>query len=341
MTRPGSDIHPWNAALWQSLANDAGRASHAYLFAGNAGLGKQATALAFAYHLLAADHSQSADLLAAGSHPDFHVLMPECELAGGPLAMHAERYLSDHNGKPRREITIEQVRSLGRSLDTHPHIADTRVVLIAFAEAMNRNAANALLKNLEEPPANTVFILVSDAFSRLAATVRSRCSMICFRAPDSQAAREWVAGRGRIPEPEIDTYLALSDNHPLLALQYFEEDYLGTLKSVFTSVNSLWNKRNDAVSVARAWQQIGALQAVEILQMLVTDLLRCHLSSTPPKVFFPVQLNWLQSASSKLSRTGLLKLVDELNYARRMLGTTVDELLVLETVSVNFQRLPA
>ncbi|MBT8115418.1 MAG: hypothetical protein KJP04_08555 [Arenicella sp.] len=334
-------IYPWNEKVWHSLTSDSARSNHAYLFAGNPGLGKQATALAFAHHVLTADHAQSVALFNAGSHPDFHVLLPECEVTNDALGSHARRYLEQHGGKPRRTITIDQVRSLGKALDTHPHIATTRVVLIAYAETMNRNAANALLKNLEEPPANTVFILLSDEVARLAPTVRSRCSIITLRAPQTEVARSWLIGQGVVPQAEIDTHLALSDNHPLLAQQYFEEQYMETLKSVFNSVNSLWNQRNDAVTVARSWQQTGGLKTVNILQKLTTDLLRCCLTETPPQVFFPVQLSWLQTVSNKISQPRLLELIDELIYARRMLSTTVDELLVLETVSVKFQRLPA
>ena len=338
-------IHPWNQEIWQNLTQEPERSNHALLFAGNHGLGKQGLAMALAHFVLTETHSQSETLFNAASHPDFHVLMPEIEVVKleqqkSILAAFARRYLEVHKGKPKRTISIEQVRRLNQALTTHPHISKHRVVLIPFAETMNRNASNALLKNLEEPPANTLFILVSDEISRLAKTIRSRCSLVNFRAPDQASARAWLQMQSDIPEQEIDNHLAMANNHPLAALLLYRQGYIESLKSVFKDVNGLWNQRREAVQVAKNWQSIGGLLSIDILQKLTADLLRCSLSESPAEVFFPVQQSWVQSVSGKLTRTKLLNLIDSLNYAKAMLNTTVDELLVLETVSNQFRQLP-
>ena len=363
------NIHPWNQQIWQNLTNEPERANHALLFTGTQGLGKLNMALALAHFVLTETHSQSEALFNAGSHPDFHVLMPEeavVELdqevsvkpSGQPgqragklprgsiiesrlLAAFARRYLEPNNGKPKRTISIEQIRKLSAALTTFPHISSHRVIIIARAETMNRNAANALLKSLEEPPANTLFIVVSDSFSKLAKTIRSRCSLIHFRAPDLPAAQSWLESQGLMPDHEVAPHLAMAGNHPLLAYRLFQEGYVDALKSVFTDVNGLWNQRRNPVEVAQNWQQLGGLRSIEILQKLTTDLLRSSLADAPPTVYFPVQQSWVKSVSSKLAREKLLGLIDELNYAKRMLTTTVDELLVLETVSNKIRQLPA
>ena len=87
------------------------------------------------------------------------------------------------------------------------------------------------------------------------------------------------------------------------------------------------------------WQQIGALTSVDILQKLSADLLKNSLSDNPKNVFFPVQETWVKSVSAKLSRQKIIDVIDSLNYAKRMLSTTVDQLLVLETVSNDFRKL--
>jgi len=334
-------IHPWNQELWQHLTLEPERANHALLFNGARGLGKQALALSLAHFVLTGTHSQSASLFDAASHPDLHVIMPEAEVTENLLGQFAQRYLQAHAGKPRKTITIDQIRALTDALTTHPHIATTRVILIFHAQTMNRNAANALLKSLEEPPANTLFIVVSDEVSKLAKTVRSRCSLVNFKAPGFASGESWLKMQGELPESEIATHLAMANNSPLLALQMFRNDYLSALKSVFTDVNSLWTQRSEVTQVAKNWQQVGGLKSVDILQKLCTDLLRCSLSKDPESVFFPVQKSWVQSVSGKLSRTKLLEVIDELTYAKRMLATSVDELLVLEALSIKFNGLPS
>jgi len=218
------------------------------------------------------------------------------------------------------------------------------VILIIEAETMNISAANAILKNLEEPPANTLFIVVSDEISKLAKTIRSRCSLINFRAPNADSAKTWLSQNANIPAEAIDTHLAMANGHPLQAVALYQQNYSDSLKTVFTDLNSLWNQKIDPVQSAKNWQKVGALVTVDILQKLLTDLLRNTLSMKElpsHSVFFPVQQSWVQSVSQKLQRQGLINMLDELTYAKRMLSTTVDELLVLETVSIQLRKLPA
>jgi len=333
-------IHPWNQALWQNLTLEPERSNHALLFNGDAGLGKRDLALALAHYVLTNSHSQSEALFNAGSHPDLHVLMPEFEVQDNLLGGFAQRYIEDHSGKPKKTITIEQVRRLSQALDTHPHISAHRLVLIFYAETMNRNAANALLKSLEEPPANTLFLVVSDEISRLAKTIRSRCSLVNFRQPDFGVAKAWLEANASLPASDIETYLSMSNNQPLEAIRLHEDDYLGAIKTVFTDVNNLWMRRAEVTQVAKNWHDLGSTKSVDIIQKLATDLLRSSLTESPNSVFFPVQQSWVSSVSSKFSKVGIMALLDELNYAKRMLSTTVDPLLVLETVSNKVSKLP-
>jgi len=334
-------IHPWNQAIWQHLTLEPERSNHALLFNGDTGLGKRDTAFALAHFVLTNTHSQSEALFNGGSHPDLHVLMPEFEIQENLVGEFAKRYIEQHSGKPKKTITIEQVRRLSQSLDTHPHISTHRLILIFHAETMNRNAANALLKNLEEPPANTLFLIVTDELSKLAKTIRSRCSLVNFRQPDFSSAKAWLELNGTLPASDIDTYLSMSNNQPLEAIRLFEEDYLGALKTVFTDVNNLWMRKAEVTQVAKNWHDLGSSKSVDILQKLATDLLRNSLSEAPKSVFFPVQQSWVSSVSTKFTKPKIMALLDELNYAKRMLSTTVDELLVLETLSNNFSKLPS
>ena len=157
----------------------SGRIHHAWLLAGPRGVGKARFAQAAATRLLAEaagppialpdlltppDHP-TARLLAAGSHPDFRRL---------------ERAYREKTNDHARNITVDQVRSLQTLFATTPSFSDRRAVIIDAADDMERGAANALLKNLEEPPAGTTFFLVSHAPGRLLPTIRSRCRVLRF-----------------------------------------------------------------------------------------------------------------------------------------------------------------
>ncbi|MDP9422512.1 MAG: DNA polymerase III subunit delta' [Pseudomonadota bacterium] len=167
-------------SAWQS-----GRLHHAWLLAGPKGVGKSSFAKSAATRVLAEaagpplelpgletppDHP-IARLIAAGSHPDFRWL-ERLERPTGGLA---------------RNISVDQIRSLGNLLSVTPSMSPWRAIVIDAADDLEASAANALLKMLEEPPANTVFFLVSHAPGRLLPTIRSRCRRLDFGRLDDDA----------------------------------------------------------------------------------------------------------------------------------------------------------
>ena len=164
----------------------AGRLHHAWLLAGPRGVGKASFARIAATRLLAESAGPAIDLaglgtptdhpiarlIEAGSHPDFRWVEREPNVKGDGL---------------KRNINVDQVRQLGRFLSTTTSLGPWRAVVIDSVDDLEREGANALLKMLEEPPANTLFLLVSHAPGRLLPTVRSRCRRLDF-APVSDDA---------------------------------------------------------------------------------------------------------------------------------------------------------
>lgn len=153
-------------------AVSGGHLHHAWLFAGPPGIGKATYARDAAASLLAraagdATGDRTRALIEAGSHPDYRVLerLPKDGKLDGDLA---------------RSITIAQVRTLQPMFATTPSLGPRRVVLIDAVDDLERAGANALLKNLEEPPEGTVFLLISHAPGRLLPTIRSRCRLLRF-----------------------------------------------------------------------------------------------------------------------------------------------------------------
>jgi DNA polymerase-3 subunit delta' len=185
-------------------AADSGRLHHAWLLTGPEGVGKASFAKAAATRLLAdaagprvhlpaletpEDHPV-AHFIRAGSHPDLRIL---------------ERLTRDKSEELARSINIDQVRSLQGLFATTPSLSPRRVVVIDAIDDLERNAANALLKNLEEPPAGTVFLLVSHVPGRLLPTIRSRCRLLRFnRLSDDQTSLALQRLLPDEPRDEID-----------------------------------------------------------------------------------------------------------------------------------------
>lgn len=327
-------IHPWNQQVWQDLTSELERKAHAFLFGGLSGLGKTDLALAYAHYTLTDNDYQSEQLFQAGSHPDFHVLMPEERMSDDLLGEFAARYIEDHSGKPKKVITIEQIRRLTSTIVTHPHIAQTKVILILAADKMNVNAANALLKSLEEPPSNTLFLLVSDKQESLPRTIISRCNLLHFRVPEQAAAKAWMSHQAGFENNE-DNFLAMAGGRPLAAVDMLKTDYMEELKAVFTQVNALWGKQQDSIAVAKSWQKLGGAGVLTIIQKLLADLLRCHFSEKPVELYYPVQKSWIDKMVQHMSVDGLFALLDKTYELQKMISTPADELLLLEDLAIS------
>ncbi|MFO6082911.1 DNA polymerase III subunit delta', partial [Pseudomonas aeruginosa] len=175
-----ADIYPWQQALWSQLGGRAQHA-HAYLLYGPAGIGKRALAEHWAAQLLcqrpaaagACGECKACQLLAAGTHPDYFVLEPE---------------------EAEKPIRVDQVRDLVGFVVQTAQLGGRKVVLLEPAEAMNVNAANALLKSLEEPSGDTVLLLISHQPSRLLPTIKSRCVQQGIARGLFEAFQQGVAG---------------------------------------------------------------------------------------------------------------------------------------------------
>jgi DNA polymerase-3 subunit delta' len=154
--------------------------AHAYLLHGPRGVGKSRAALAFAGELLG-DH----DRAVRRAHPDLYVLEP----------------LGD-------QIRIDDVRELRRDLHMRPFEAQRRVYVIAAADTLNEDAADALLKDLEEPPPYAVIVLLAHDLGPLPETILSRCQLVPFRRLSEKAVRAEIDARA--PELGVEERIALA-----------------------------------------------------------------------------------------------------------------------------------
>jgi len=179
------------------------RLHHAWLLAGPRGIGKATLAFHFARFVLAGgtqDSGQEGEggpLYVAPDHPVFR------RVASGGHAdfMTIERGINEKTGKRRTEIVVDDVRRIARLISLTPGEGAWRVIIVDGVEDMNRNAANAILKYLEEPPPQTVFLLVSHAPARLLPTIRSRCRALSMRPLADSQVSDLIAGQ---IAPELD-----------------------------------------------------------------------------------------------------------------------------------------
>ncbi len=200
---------------------------HAWLLTGSKGIGKGSFARAAALRLLAEssqrgttgeglsvdDDHPTAHLFRAGSHPDFILL---------------ERLIKEKSEERARSISVDQVRSLAGRFATTPSQSSRRIVVIDAVDDLERSAANALLKNLEEPPADTIFLLVSHAAGRLLPTIRSRCTNLRFSELDDAAMTSVL--RENLPESAADELASLvrvGEGAPGKALGFVGLDIVG------------------------------------------------------------------------------------------------------------------
>lgn len=237
------DVYPWQASLWQQLAGRTQHA-HAYLLHGPAGIGKRALAERLMALLLckspvalqACGQCKSCHLLAAGSHPDNYVLEPE---------------------EADKPIKVDQVRALVNFVVQTAQLGGRKVILLEPTEAMNLNAANALLKSLEEPSGDTVLLLISHQPSRLLPTIKSRCVQQACPLPGEAVSLQWLSEA--LPdssEQEIRELLYLAAGSPLAAVRLQAQGVREQRALVAEGVKKLHKQQISASQLAESWNAV-------------------------------------------------------------------------------------
>ncbi|WP_237065100.1 DNA polymerase III subunit delta' [Microbulbifer guangxiensis] len=323
---------PWQRDAWSRLGGQwhAGRCPHALLLSGQAGLGKRRFAEAFAAMVLcdsprqglACGDCRGCRLWRAGSHPDFLRVEPEKE--GGP-------------------IKVEQVRQLGGFVGQTSGREGARVVLLAPAEAMNVNAANALLKNLEEPASSVILLLISDAPAGLLPTIRSRCQTVPFPAPTAESALQWLRDGG-LEGAAARSALAVAGGAPLRALALAEPESLELREQFLTDLVELSEGRSSPVSLAGRWESPGeGCELTELLlfwQQWVVQMLRARSSDSGVDEQIGRFLQSLPGSGAGALRP-LFSFYDQLLKARQALagGSNPNRRLLMEELLIRWARL--
>ena len=308
---------PWHReALNQFLSRrEAGRLPHALLFSGPAGIGKERLALALLQVLLcesprggiACGRCHGCHMTTGGTHPDMCLTEP---------------------AEAGKAIRIDQIRELVEFASRTPQYGGHRVALVRPAQAMNRNAQNALLKTLEEPGRNTLLVLVCDQVSALLPTVRSRCQQQPLTPPPMSVAEPWVAGQLAVPE-RAAPLLAAAGGAPLRAVALEQADWFAERAALVQALARLAAGQASAVVIARQFASYDTLALLEACYGWTRQALR--LSQGATHVTDPELANAMQHLA-RVPPLILLQFAQALSRARRLFvsGANPNKELLLE-----------
>jgi DNA polymerase-3 subunit delta' len=263
-------VYPWQQTPWAQVMRRRSSLPHALLFSGPEGTGKLEFARKLAQSLAcesalpdgaACCACESCRWFAAGMHPDYREMLPEVMR---PAAIEEARAKGRN---PREGIVIDEVRELADFIHLTAHRRGGRSVVVYPAELMNASAANAILKSLEEPPADLRFMLVSHRPSYLPATVVSRCQHVAMPVPPAAQAEQWLRENG-VDNPRLS--LAQTGNAPLAALGLNDPEYWGQRK---TLLDAMAAPRFDALTLAEGIQSYPLERILGWMQRWMYDLL--------------------------------------------------------------------
>lgn len=182
----------------------AGKLHHALLLAGPPGIGKATFAFHLAHHLLTYPVAGDAPSVFGPRNPDSS-LFRQVAQGAHPGVLHLTRPMNDKTKAFKSVVTVDEIRKVNRFLAMTSHDGGYRIAIVDPADDMNVNAANALLKSLEEPPPRTLFVLISHSLGGLLPTIRSRCQTIRFKPLEPNSVLAVLQKlQAQLPDTEAD-----------------------------------------------------------------------------------------------------------------------------------------
>ena len=341
----------WLLEQLTALAGLDERSPHAVLLHGQSGIGKRALGLALSRSLLCESPDRARRIAGGcgacpaclwfdqGNHPDFRKVVPEAiavaeglELPddGGEGEDSTEPAAARGKRAPSREIRVDQIRALQAFVSVATHRGRFRVVLAYPLESLNDVGANALLKMLEEPPPQTVFILLADHLGRIPATIVSRCRKTSIATPTAATAVAWLADRG-VADPEA--MLALAGGAPLAALAFADDADAVTAHRQFAGFLARPGIEA-ALATAEAFGRSPARPPVRWLQQWLADCIAQRLTGRIR--YHPAQSAAIARLAGAAKLDGLIGLADRVDAVRRTIDHPLNTRLLLESLLIAY-----
>lgn len=319
------NIYPWQTSQWDFLqkARAHHRLAHALLFYGAKGLGKNALALIFIKALLCESKQslpcgicKACHLFAANTHPDFFYIRPQ---------------------EDAKTIKVEAIRNL--SLELSKTATQTKkVILITPADAMQHATANALLKILEEPIGDTLFILICEQQDVLLPTIRSRCQKIYFYA-DQNVALQWLLQDARdVQTLEAQWFLSYAQGAPLTVGPYSVAELKTMRDTLFLKLLDIKNQKQSPLEVAQCYVKENITILVSLLFSLCMDLLRLQYVKDKECLVNKDQLSYLELLLAFCNAQHLIQWFQHLQQVQRWLNHPgINVQLLLEGIFIRWE----
>ena len=342
MTHP---LFTWHKEAWLQLQALGQRLPHAFLLHGPQGIGKTVFAEHLAQSLLcenpgkdghACQQCGSCGWFAQYSHPDYRRVRPELLDEEDTPAADGDAEASSKPAKaskaPSKEIVINQIRALSDFMNISTHRNGRRVIVLYPAEALNIPAANALLKSLEEPNANTIFILVSNSLDRLLPTILSRCHKFPLGLPDATISLAWLEKHG---VRDADIWLAQQGGAPLAAMEMSQSELRADLDDFLRYLSRPGTELS--LKTAEKMQKMEMPVVVGWLQRWLYDIFSYKQSGRIR--YHPRYEKELKSLSMQVDLPALLQLIRNCNERQAIASHPLSAKLFLEDMLLEYSAL--
>lgn len=299
---------PWLDRVWERIrqSSENNRLPHAMLVIGEHGAGKRLFADQLAALLVCehpdvsrckpCGHCKQCELTSATTHPDIRFYAPE----------------------KSRVIKVAQIRALSTFAVASPQVAARKIAIIDRADQLNINAANALLKTLEEPAADMILILLQEGGRPVLPTIRSRCQMVAVPTPSRQQGLEWLGAqleRLQLETPptgdQCDRALRLAAYAPRLALDYLTGDFMELRSQALEQFRQFMKGQVSVGEAAGAFKALGLEASLWLFEGWAADLARLGVGGSARDQEASDMLGYLAGCNPSWRAHELIDLVHE------------------------------
>ena len=304
--------YPWHEKQMMRFrqAFEQQRLPHAILLTGPEGTGKLHLARCLTHYVL--EHGGSSSnfeyLLEANSHPDVTLVEPE---------------------ESKKQISVGQIRDLTERLALTTQLSAYKIAIIHPAQSMNRNAANALLKTLEEPQGNSLLILITHNHGLIPQTILSRCQQVHIRLPEYEEAMLWLREQGT---KQAEEYLQLAGGAPLKAVRAAQQGRLQDFESLIADLSRLLHTQENMVSVGARWHELEVELLVSWLLMIVQSLVKLKVQEQSAFNITANLLKLLKISHDQIDLRDLIQYSDFLNKTRLEIDNNLNQELMFEQI---------